>query len=177
MHGPRQNIHSLDSISHDMDGAINSQSLQDDGRTRLHSFRLGELNLLINTNHIIAEIMDVLSFCQLPNTAPWLYGIANNRSKIVPIFDLALASGLADYLLPSTRFFLILHLKKGPAGILVSRLPERVILEDDSQCTVDWEINQFLQPYINNVYKQNNKLLYECDWDELFQHLSETVTL
>ena len=52
-----------------------------------HAFTIGSIGLLIPAE-MTSEFSDGLAYCYLPNTNTILYGMANLRGNIIPVFDL-----------------------------------------------------------------------------------------
>lgn len=146
-------------------------------KIRAHAFLLDQFGMLLDTEDTVAEIFDELPVCRLPNTASWLYGIANQRSNIVPIFDLRDYLGFEPCNDEAKQRFLVIEQKQGSIGILVEELPTRVVLTEDDLMTEIPSLPGGLQPYVQACYKDKGRTWLDWDVASFFNDLSKQVSL
>jgi twitching motility protein PilI len=58
-----------------------------------YGFRVGALNFLIPPG-VGSEVIAMVPIAVIPNSPPWLLGMINLRSNLVPVFDLAMICAL-----------------------------------------------------------------------------------
>ena len=81
-------------------------------------FRMGEQEYLAPQREI-REVITVPAYTRVPNSRPWMLGVANVRGSLLPLIDLrALLTGEASKIERSSRF-MVLNSEEIPAGFLV----------------------------------------------------------
>jgi len=78
------------------------------------------------------EVIPVPTVSKIPNTAPWLLGMANVRGAILPAIDLAVAFGDAGRTVAG-RYLLVLSDGEDMAGLVIDGLPKLNTFEAGSQ--------------------------------------------
>ena len=135
--------------------------------TDYHGFHIGDLGLLIPKN-MISEVAEKLPFCELPNTSMILYGMANLRGNIIPIFDLYELFGL-DSINKASHKILIIGRGEDAVALLINDLPILVSVAKEHELENKPPIPDLLQPYTRKCY-QNNGIWLEVV-DEFFTTL------
>ncbi|MFV9614554.1 MAG: chemotaxis protein CheW [Gammaproteobacteria bacterium] len=118
-----------------------------------HAFRIGDIGLLIPQDSI-CEVAEELAYCQLPNTNAVLYGMANLRGNIIPIFDLHELFGFTTNSKMRRKVLIIGHGDKA-AAVMIAELPIRIVITPDQRLRNLPPIPDTLQPYIKNCYQEN----------------------
>lgn len=140
-----------------------------------HGFRIGDLGLLLLTENTVCEVSDQLQLCQLPNTAPWLYGITNQRGNMVPVFDLALLLGFAREQSNKKPNMLIYDQKDAAVGMLIEELPVRMELGADERMGNIPPLPERLQSFVRACYRYDNTIWVNWDVHGLFASLSDQI--
>ena len=119
-----------------------------------------------------AEIIELDSFCPIPNTPMWFMGMINNRGNLLPVFDLKLFMQ-ADVHGPS-RWLMVLGGGSRAAGLCIDTLPVTIanpeqmdIARIDAQTGIPDE----LRPYLAGSYIHDGLLWMDLTFDKLFQDL------
>jgi len=117
-----------------------------------HAFRIGDIGFLIS-HDAISEVAEDLPYCQLPNTSSVLYGMANLRGKIIPIFDLHDLFGF-DLDDQGSRKILILDHGNDAVAVMTSELPVRITISEQQKLRNLPPIPEILRPYTNTSYQK-----------------------
>lgn len=123
-----------------------------------HGFVVGEIGLLL-PNQDISEVLESINSCRLPNTSAVLYGMANLRGKIVPLFDLHRLLGIEP---ARQRMFLVVGDGGDAAGVLLDRLPRRVVIAPTDKLPMIPPLPPALRPFARAAYDVEGVWL---DWD------------
>jgi len=137
-----------------------------------HAFRINNIEILIPLD-IISEVADDLAFCKLPNTSKVLYGMANLRGNIIPIFDLH--AQLKIEAIHISRKILVIGKGNDAIAILIDELPKSIGIRQQDKCAQIPILPEFLQQYLKTSYQVNNKIWLELDLKALFVTLSEFI--
>lgn len=142
---------------------------------RGHGLRLGDLGLLLLTENTVCEVSDQLHLCTLPNTAPWLYGIANQRGNMVPVFNLAMLLGFDSQNNNKKPNLLIYDQKDSAVGILIEDLPVRMELGADERMGNIPPLPERLQAFVRACYRYDNTIWVHWDVHGFFSALSDQI--
>ncbi len=123
-----------------------------------HGFVIGEIGLLLPKEEI-SEVLESINSCRLPNTSAVLYGMANLRGKIVPLFDLHRLLGVEP---APQRMFLVIGDGGDAAGVLLDRLPRRVVIAATDKLPMIPPLPPSLRPFARGAYDVDGVWL---DWD------------
>ena len=91
-------------------------------REARYGFRVGSLNLLIKPR-TASEVLATLPTAAIPNSPPWLLGMINLRSNLVPVFDLALICSLERGQEDRGRWILVLDKGEAAVGLIIDAQP------------------------------------------------------
>lgn len=138
-----------------------------------HAFRIGDIGLLIPQD-TISEVAEELAYCQLPNTSAVLYGMANLRGNIIPIFDLHAQLNI-EIRQNSNRKILVIGEGQNAVAVLINELPVRLIISAQDRCSGSAPLPGELQQFVKNSYQANNKIWFDLDLKGLFSILSEFI--
>lgn len=127
-------------------------------RGTFHGFFIGEIGLLLPKEEI-SEVLENINSCRVPNTSAVLYGMANLRGKIVPLFDLHRLLGIEP---APQRMFLVIGDGGDAAGVLLDRLPRRVVIVASDKLPMIPPLPAALRPFARGAYDVQGVWL---DWD------------
>lgn len=127
-------------------------------RGTFHGFAIGAVGLLLPKREI-SEVLENINSCRLPNTSAVLYGMANLRGKIVPLFDLHRLLGIDAQ---KQRMFLVIGEGADATGILLDRLPQRVVISGADKLPMIPPLPPQLRPFVRAAYDVQGVWL---DWD------------
>lgn len=150
------------------DNMAEKNSTKETESNAYHAFRIGDIGLLIPQD-IISEVAEELAYCQLPNTQTVLFGMANLRGNIIPLFDL---HELFGFTTParSTRKILIIGRGEDAVAVMISELPQRIIFTADHRLRNLPPAPETLQPYLKSYYQKDGVWL-DIDYHSFFDSL------
>lgn len=90
-----------------------------------YGFRVGSLNFLI-WPRTGSEVIAMAPISTIPNGPPWLLGMINLRSNLVPVFDLAMLCGLGGTRDEATRWILVLEKGDKAVGLIIDDVPKQL---------------------------------------------------
>jgi twitching motility protein PilI len=134
-----------------------------------HAFRIGDIGILIPQN-VISEVAEELPYCRLPNTTSILYGMANLRGNIIPIFDLHVLLGFSSDS-HKNRKVLILGRGADAIAVMTSELPVRITITPEHSLKSMPPIPSLIRQYTKNSY-QNEGIWLDVD-NDFYVSLSE----
>mgnify|MGYP001036912738 FL=1 len=121
-------------------------------------FRLGAWRLVAPMDQV-NEILTMPRLSPVPNTKPWVKGIANVRGTLLPIMDLGGFLGRASTMTRLSRVVVVRH-GELTAGLLVDEvLGMRRFLEDD-RVPVPETVDEALRPYLVSCFSADDGVWY-----------------
>lgn len=138
-----------------------------------HAFSIGNIGILLAPD-TINEVADKLTFCKLPNTSKMLFGMANLRGNIIPIFDLHKQLNITPAQ-ENNRKILIIGKGIDAAALLIDDLPIVVSIAEQDKCTESPALPDMLSQFVTNSYLTKDKIWLELDLKALFYKLSEYI--
>jgi len=88
-----------------------------------YGFRVASLNFLIGAR-VVSEVMAMMPIARVPNGPPWLLGLINLRSNLVPVFDLATICALECQQNKQDRWILVLDKGESSAALTIDGQPK-----------------------------------------------------
>ena len=88
-----------------------------------YGFRVGSLNFLIKPR-VGSEVIAMMPIAMIPNSPPWLLGMINLRSNLVPVFDLAMICALDRQHDEQGRWILVFDKGEGAVALLIDGQPQ-----------------------------------------------------
>ncbi|MFV1985004.1 MAG: chemotaxis protein CheW [Thiohalomonadales bacterium] len=128
-----------------------------------YAFKVGDLGLILESEKVVSEVIDMLPMCTIPNAPGWLYSMANLRGNITPIFNLLDIFGYKSSNNIETRKILIIGTKEEAVGILIDQIPFRVILSSSDKVEMLANLPTLLSPHVRACYEKDNSIW--VDWD------------
>jgi twitching motility protein PilI len=111
-------------------------------------FRMGERSLLAPLEEI-GEVLEVPGeITPIPGTRSWVFGIANNRGTLLPIFDLRAFLLGSPTSRGSRNRVLVVRREKFPVGLLVGDVTGIRHFEEKSRAEKTPELPEALTPFI-----------------------------
>lgn len=155
--------------------SFNKTTRPDAGKTEsgnYHAFRVGDIGLLIPQD-TISEVAEKLSFCPLPNTRAVLFGMANLRGNIIPLFNL---HELFGFTTPAStaRKFLIIGRGEDALAIMISELPQHIRVTADHRLSNLPPMPEPLQAYLKNCYQKDGVWL-DINYADFFESLGASL--
>jgi twitching motility protein PilI len=135
---------------------------------------VGELSLLIGEN-VISELLDIPQLCAIPNTAPWMLGIANLRGNLFPVFEMTMLLGM-EHKANTKQMLLILGQGDVAAGVIIDGLPAHQLLAETDQLESLPALSDTIRPYISTAYEKSGNIWFTFDHESFFESLGERVS-
>lgn len=88
-----------------------------------YGFRVASLGFLIRAG-VGSEVLPMVPICAIPNGSPWLLGMVNLRSTLVPVFDLATPCALDRAQHRQSPAILVLDRGANAIGIVIDGFPK-----------------------------------------------------
>lgn len=113
------------------------------------AFRIGN-EVFLTSRGDIREVISTLPTTRVPGTKPWIRGLANLRSQLLPVIDLGQFVGGKEHKLSSQERMLVVNHPKIPAGLIVDevigfrRFTESELHKGKAVSTVFENLNQFV---------------------------------
>ncbi len=139
-------------------------------------FKISSIGLLIAAD-VISELADMENICTIPNTAPWLLGLANLRGNLIPVFDLVMFLGLEATDNQIKPMLLILGQGSAAAAVVINELPGHQLLQGDEELTNLPALPDALTPYISKGYQQDENLWFTFEHIPFFQSLAPQIAV
>lgn len=152
-----------------LDGATNLPALQ-----RM-AVRVGKLGLLFPL-HGGREVLPRPAVSRIPNTAPWLLGLANIRGGLVPVIDTAAAFDMPRRASVPPYLHVFGH-RDAAIGLLIDELPRLFYLDNLQQLDKLPAMPRLLRGSGAAAYEQDHRIWIDVDLDRLFDALSCHIAL
>lgn len=153
---------------------IGLNEISDDTEDELfsfHTFTLGNLGMVIPLE-MVSEVIEDVAFCELPNTNMLLYGMANVRGKIIPIFN------LHNYLsIESDKDLKILVIGSGEdaGALLIDGYPYQTMINTNNTIEGSEYLPDEIKENLHKAYQVDDKIWFELDVIKLFTSLSQHI--
>lgn len=170
---PSQALHQV-FVGHEVFEKNDTAIIEPDAvKVSYHTFSIGNIGILL-PKHSINEVIEKLASCQLPNTSEVLYGMANLRGTIIPIFDLHEQFNINSTKMHNRK---ILVIGKGvdAAAVLIDELPITISISEQDRCLQVPALPEMLQHVVKESYQLNDTLWHELDLPDFFANLSKII--
>jgi twitching motility protein PilI len=137
-----------------------------------YGFRVGSLNLLI-TPRVVTEVIAMMPIAIIPNCPPWLLGMINLRSNLVPVFDLAMICGLNQQHAGRERWILVFDKGDGAVALVIDGQPEA--LRQMAAVSYLPSLPTALRGAVAGGFTVDQELWIEFDHQAFFRALNETA--
>ena len=135
-----------------------------------YGFRVGDIGLIMD-EALGSEIVKKIAICAIPDTPPWFSGVVNIRGNIVPVFDLKMIFNCDAK--TNSQKFLVIGKDSKAAGVLIDELPQA--LPDLDATTELSSVPPILNEYIRGVYKQEENIWLELNFNDYFARLGKQI--
>ena len=155
-------------IDVDADSIAVNENIQ--GSQLLHGFKIDNLGVLLESQ-MMSELLTSLPVCSLPNTNQALYGMANLRGNIIPVFDLRFLFGMPE---SEYKYFLVIGSGEHSVAVLLDEVPIQVDVGEQEKLNALPPIPSVLRPHVTDAYYSDG-LWVGCDLMRFFESLSEHI--
>jgi len=145
------------------------------GSMQLVSFTLGDETYGIEITKI-REIILVGEITQIPETPPYVKGLINLRSTVIPVIDLRTRFSLAAAELTSESRIMVLHVGSRTIGIVVDSVNEVLRVTQQEISPAPRTVTSSGNGYMTGLVRLKEDLLILLDVDRLFGD-EESLTL
>lgn len=136
-------------------------------------FCVGDWNLLFPSS-FGREVIPAPPVSRVPNTAPWLLGLANARGNLIPIVDMAMAFGAARAA-GISAYVLVFGQSETAMGLLVDGLPHLLSLEESERMTGTPPLPPLLEGNIVAAYRHGSRTWLDLDVPRFFETLAQAI--
>jgi twitching motility protein PilI len=136
-----------------------------------YGFRVSSLGFLIKTG-CNSEVLHKPDIWDLPGSSPWLLGLVNLRSNLVPVFDLRQLFGLPPRDAAAAQLVLVLDQGEKAAGLLIDDFPKP--LSDMSSFPGLPPLPEDLQAHVRGGYMKGDSVWLEFDHESFFENLARS---
>lgn len=120
-------------------------------------FRIGSNSLVTPLGEVV-EIIDCPAISVVPLTQSWVRGIANLRGNLLPIIDLnGYLNGSVAQITSKSRV-LVVDYNGIYSGVVVDEVYGLKHFMEDEFTEEDCGVEDYLQPYMQNGYRRNEKV-------------------
>jgi twitching motility protein PilI len=138
-------------------------------------FRVGELSLVLPARSA-REVALAPDARRVPNTAPWLLGLANVRGGLVPVVDTALALGT-----PRSgggpAYALIFGQGDGAIALLIDGLPSLLHIDAAERLIGNVSVPAMLEGCVIDAYEHGGRVWLDVNLERLLDSFSRTIAL
>lgn len=133
-----------------------------------YGFRVSTLGFLIKTG-CTSEVLVKPDIWDLPGSSPWLLGLVNLRSNLVPVFDLCHLFGLPPREAAAAQLVLVFGQGDKAAGLLIDDFPKPLF--DMSFLPGLPQLPADLQAHVRGGYTKGDTVWLEFDHESFFENL------
>lgn len=137
-----------------------------------YGFRVATLGFLIKPG-CSSEVLHMPDIWDLPGSAPWLLGLVNLRSNLVPIFDLRLLFDLPQRDVEQRPLVLIFDQGEKAVGLLIDGFPKPLF--DMSHLPSLPQLPAELQAHVRAGYMKDESVWLEFDHEAFFEELARST--
>jgi twitching motility protein PilI len=137
-----------------------------------YGFRVGSLSFLIRPR-VVTEVIAMMPIAMIPNSPPWLLGMINLRSNLVPVFDLATICALDRQHEERGRWILVFDKGEGAVALLIDGQP--MALSRMSPVTRLPSLPTALRGAVTGGFRVDRELWLELDHQAFFSALNESA--
>jgi twitching motility protein PilI len=133
-----------------------------------YGFRISTLGLLIKTG-CSSEVLHKPDIWDLPGSSPWLLGLVNLRSNLVPVFDLRQLFSLPPRDTTLAQLVLVLGQGDRAAGLLIDDFPKPLF--EMNSLPVLPQLPEELQAHVRGSFINGDGVWLEFDHESFFENL------
>jgi purine-binding chemotaxis protein CheW len=144
------------------------------GTHQVVSFRLANEEFGIEITKV-QEIILVGEITRVPQTAPYIKGLINLRSTVIPIVDLRLRFGMVEQPPTEETRIMVMNVSGKTIGIVVDAVSEVLRIAKEQIAPPPATVSGLGREHITGLAKLNQRLLILLDVDRLLSEVSTSV--
>lgn len=137
-----------------------------------YGFNVATLNFLVKQG-CASEVLQMTDIWSLPGSPPWLLGLVNLRSNLVPVFDFRKLLDLPPRAAGAVSQILVFDQGDKAAGILIDDFPKPVF--DLNRLNGVPQLPAELQAHMRGGYMQGELMWLDFDHESFFAELARSV--
>lgn len=137
------------------------------GTMQLVSFRLGQEEYGIEITRV-QEIILMGEITRVPQTPPFIKGLINLRSTVIPIVDLRLRFGLQSETPTDETRIMVVNVQGKTIGLIVDAVSEVLRISNDQIAPSPPTVAGLGRDYLTGLVKLEKRLLILLDIDKIF---------
>ena len=153
--------------------APQSQRQADAGTIQVVSFRLANEEYGIEITKV-QEIILVGEITRVPQTSPYIKGLINLRSTVIPIVDLRLRFGMPEEAATDETRIMVMNVGGKTTGIIVDAVSEVLRISTEQLAPPPPTVSGLGRDYLTGLAKLEKRLLILLDVDRLLSDVSVT---
>ena len=139
-----------------------------------YGYQVGEVGLLHDPAAEV-QLTESPKLFGLPNTRVWCRGLANLRGNLIPVYDLAALVGGPT---PRRRNkLMVVGTGANAAALVIDATPLQVRINVDQPESDHTAVPEVLQGHLRNLYRTDDRLWIDPDYDSLFKKLAELAEI
>ncbi|MBX7167545.1 MAG: chemotaxis protein CheW [Pirellulales bacterium] len=136
------------------------------GSMQLVSFRLGQEEYGVEITKV-QEIILMGEITRVPQTPPFIKGLINLRSTVIPIVDLRLRFGLSTEANTDETRIMVVNVAGKTIGIIVDAVSEVLRISKDQIAPPPPTVAGLGREYLTGLVKLESRLLIMLDIDQI----------
>ncbi len=151
-----------------MEPAVQESTLAAEGASsmQLVSFRLAQEEYGVEITKV-REIILMGEITRVPQTPPYVRGLINLRSTVIPIVDLRLRFGLPEEAETQDTRIMVMHVAGKMIGIIVDAVSEVLRIAKEQIAPPPPTVAGLGREYLTGLVKLQNRLLILLDIDKI----------
>jgi purine-binding chemotaxis protein CheW len=146
--------------------ALHQSSTQTPGSLQIVSFRLADEEYGIEITKI-QEIILMGEITRVPQTPPYVKGLINLRSNVIPILDLRLRFSLPEGAASDDTRIMVVNVKGKTIGLIVDAVSEVLRVSQEQIAPPPPTVAGLGRDYLIGLAKLENRLLILLDIDKI----------
>jgi purine-binding chemotaxis protein CheW len=156
----------MSTAAQDSFAQVTSRS-QASGTMQLVSFRLGDEEYGVEITKV-REIILLGPITRVPHTPPYIKGLINLRSTVIPVIDLRIRFGLPEADFTDENRILVVHVHNKTIGVVVDSVNEVLRISPEQIAPPPPAVAGLNREYLAGLVRLEGRLLIMLDVDKVF---------